>query len=90
MGEIINLLKKKYSKPKQNTSLVRQMGIATKIDNMCSRYLQSAEDIFRFEVLGDDLAYAVIVIDEEPLVNKFVINQISETLFEARLRQVQL
>lgn len=66
------------------------MGIATKIDNMCTKYLQSSEDVFRFQVLGDDLAYAVIVIDDEPLVNKFVINQISETIFEARLRQIQL
>lgn len=90
MNEIISLLKKKYSKPKQNTDLVRQMGIATKIDNMCTKYLQSSGDIFRFEVLGDDLAYAIIVIDDEPLVNKFVINQISETIFEARLRQIQL
>lgn len=90
MGKVLELLKKKYSKPKQNTDLVRQLGISNKIDSLCTKYLQSAEDVLRFEVLGDDLAYAVIVVDDEPLVNKFVINQISETLFEARLRQVEL
>lgn len=90
MKEILELLKKKYSKPKQNTALLRQMGIATKIDNLCNKYLQSADDRLVFEVLGDDIAYAIIVIDEEPLVNKFVINQTSETMFEARLRQIQI
>lgn len=64
------------------------MGIATKIDNLCTKYLKDVEDVFTFEVTGDDVAYAVIVIEEEPLINKFVINQISETLFQARLRRV--
>lgn len=90
MGQIVDLLKKKYLRRKQGTDLVRQIGIATKIDNLCTKYLQNADDVFRFEVIGDDLAYAIIVIDEEPLVNKFVIYQIEETIFEARLRHVQI
>lgn len=84
----MSLLKKRYSRPKENTNLIRQMGIATKIDNLCAKYLKDVEDVFTFEVTGDDVAYAVIVIEEEPLINKFVINQISETLFQARLRRV--
>lgn len=88
MGQIMSLLKKRYSRPKENTNLIRQMGIATKIDNLCTKYLKDVEDVFTFEVTGDDVAYAVIVIEEEPLINKFVINQISETLFQARLRRV--
>lgn len=84
----MSLLKKRYSRPKENTNLIRQMGIATKIDNLCTKYLRDVEDVFTFEVTGDDVAYAVIVIEEEPLINKFVINQISETLFQARLRRV--
>lgn len=88
MGQIMSLLKKRYSRPKENTNLIRQMGIATKIDNLCTKYLKEVDDVFTFEVTGDDVAYAVIVIEEEPLINKFVINQISETLFQARLRRV--
>lgn len=84
----MSLLKKRYSRPKENTNLIRQMGIATKIDNLCTKYLREVDDVFTFEVTGDDVAYAVIVIEEEPLINKFVINQISETLFQARLRRV--
>lgn len=88
MGQILSLLQKRYSRPKENTNLIRQMGIATKIDNLCTKYLKEVDDVFTFEVTGDDVAYAVIVIEEEPLINKFVINQISETLFQARLRRV--
>lgn len=88
MGQIFSLLQKRYSRPKENTNLIRQMGIATKIDNLCTKYLKEVDDVFTFEVTGDDVAYAVIVIEEEPLINKFVINQISETLFQARLRRV--
>ncbi len=88
MGQIFSLLQKRYSRPKENTNLIRQMGIATKIDNLCTKYLKEVNDVFTFEVTGDDVAYAVIVIEEEPLINKFVINQISETLFQARLRRV--
>lgn len=88
MGQIFSLLQKRYSRPKENTNLIRQMGISTKIDNLCTKYLKEVDDVFTFEVTGDDVAYAVIVIEEEPLINKFVINQISETLFQARLRRV--
>lgn len=91
MGELLDYLKSKYSKT-SNTSedQLAKTRVRNTISDMCQEKLKEVGSILTFEVLPKDLAYAVIVIDEEPLKSKYVINQISKTLFQASLREVEI
>lgn len=92
MGEITEYLKEKYSKSHNNETqdLINKQRVKNKIIAECDKYLIDTDDELTFEVRGKDLQYAVIVIVEEPLVSKYIITQLSETLFSARLRELEL
>lgn len=90
MGEILEYLKERYTKPKTNQALLAKQRVKNSILSVCDTNLVDADDVLTFEVLGTDLQYAVSVIVEEPLKSKYEINQISETLFTAKLREVDL
>lgn len=91
MGELLEYFKSKY---KKNVSSSEDQMIKTNVKNtisdLCDEHLQDIGDVFQFEVLPKDLPYVVTVIDEEPLKSKYIINQISKTLFEAILREVEI
>lgn len=89
MDKIFSILKKRYFKPKVSNETLKKTSIANKIDELCSQYLKDASDILTFEVTDtEDSQYAIIVITEEPLISKYIISQIDETCFEARLRVI--
>lgn len=90
MGEITEYLREKYSKSRNNEAkeLMDKQRVKTAILSACDEHLVDAGDIFEFEVSGKDLQYAVSVIVEEPIKSKYTINQISETLFTARLNEI--
>ena len=46
--------------------------------------------ILTFEVNPEDLVYATEVVLEEPLCSKYTIVQISDTLFSAKIQEVEL
>ncbi|MGV3076275.1 hypothetical protein ACEE21_14415 [Clostridium baratii] len=91
MGELLEYFKSKY---KKNASSSEDQMIKTNVKNtisdLCEEHLEDIGDVFQFEVLPKDLPYVVTVIDEEPLKSKYIINQISKTLFEAILREVEI
>ena len=57
---------------------------------MCKRYLKEAGDELTFEVLPSSLPYIVEVIVEEPISSQYIINQISDSLFVARLQELEI
>ena len=92
MGEISEYFKNKYFK-NNNTEAKEYMHkqkVKNSILSLCDSYLVEAEDVLEFEATGKDLTYAVIVINEEPLRSKFVISQITDTTFYAKLREIEL
>lgn len=91
MNELMEYFRNKY---KKNTSTsedrMSKSTVKNAIADLCDEYLKDVGDIFKFEVLPKDLPYVVTVIDEEPLRSKYIINQISKTLFEAELRELEI
>lgn len=87
MSEFSEALKQKYLKQK-NTEIADKMGrqrVKGAILNICETYLQDSDDVLKFEVLNNDLQYAVEVVTDESVSSRFDIRQISETVFVAKL-----
>ena len=92
MSEFSEALKQKYTKPR-NTEIVDRMNkqrVKGTILAQCEKHLQEVGDRFTFESLKGELQYVVEAINEEPLKSRYVITQVSETLFEASLVEVDL
>lgn len=91
MGELFDYFKSKYRKNVSSSEdQMNKTNIKNTISDLCEEYLVDVGDVFRFEVLPRDLPYVVTVIDEEPLKSKYIINQISKTMFEVFLREVEI
>ena len=91
MNELLDYLKEKYGK-KQSISqnMITKTSVRNSISKICEEYLEDANYILVFEVDPKMLEYAVMVIDEEPLRTKYVFTQVSKTLFQAELREVEI
>lgn len=92
MGEFTECFKERYTRSKVNNQrdLMEKQKVKNAILKSCEKYLQEAEDEYTFEVLPKDLAYALEAVMEEPLKSRYIINQISDTLFVAQLQKVDL
>lgn len=93
MSEFTEALKDKYKKGSNNQENVDRMNkqrVKSSILRQCETYLSNADDEFTFEVLKGELPYAVEVINEEPLKSKYVITQMSESIFTARLLEIDI
>lgn len=91
MGELVDYFKNKYKKNVSSSEDQKnKTTVKNAISDLCDEYLKNVGDVFRFEVLPKDLPFMVTVIDEEPLKSKYIINQISKTIFEAILREVEI
>lgn len=91
MGELLDYFKSKYKKNVSSSEeQMNKTNVKNTISDLCEEHLKEVGDVFKFEVLPKDLPYVVTVIDEEPLKSKYIINQISKTLFEAILREVEI
>lgn len=91
MGELLDYFKGKYGK---KTSIaedqILKVSVKNAISDLCEEHLLEAGYVLTFEVLPEELPYAVVVIEEEPLKSKYEISQVSKTLFKAMLREVEI
>jgi len=92
MGEITEYLKEKYAKShnSQTQELINKQRVKNSILSACDTHLKEAGDKLLFEVVGKDLQYVAIVVIEEPLKSKYEISQESDSLFSAKLREIEL
>lgn len=92
MGEFAECFKERYSRSKVNNQkdLMEKQKVKNAILKSCEQYLQEADEEYTFEVLPKYLPYVVEVVMEEPLKSRYIINQISDTLFVAKLQEVEL
>lgn len=92
MGELTDYLKERYLK--SNTSETKDMMQKQKVKNaimsVCDECIGDSSGILTFEVNPEDLVYATEVVLEEPLCSKYTIVQISDTLFSAKIQEVEL
>lgn len=93
MGELLAYLKERYSKAGERSEVQESMHrqrVKNSIISICEKYLKEAGDEFTFEVLGQDLTYAVIVIAEEPLSTRYDFVQVDANIFKARLKSFDI
>lgn len=91
MGELTEYFKSRYTKEKNySEDQILKTRIKNTISDLCQENLKEVGSIFTFEVLPKDLSYAIMVIDEEPIKSKYDIVQVSKTLFQAMLREVDI
>lgn len=91
MGELLNYFSEKFKKqtPYSEDQMAKTL-VSNTIMDLCDEYLTEIGDVFTFEVLPKDLAYAVMVIQEEPLKSKYDIMQAGKSLFRASIKEVVL
>lgn len=92
MGELFDYIKERYLRSDKSdvVDMMERTKVKNTINDLCSKYLKDAGDIFEFEVSKHDLTYAVEVVEEEPLKSMYEIYQISPTIFSAKLRGLDL
>ena len=90
MGELLDYVKSRYSKNNNSADLKRKVIVKNKLQEVCDSYLENADDVLEIEVLPDSLQYILLSIDEEPLRSKYVFNQLSESIFQVKPREVSL
>lgn len=92
MSEFSEAIKQRYFKPK-NAEVQDKMNkqrVKTTILALCEKYIHEAGEVLTFECGAKELQYVVEVVNEEPLKSKYNIFQISETLFEVSLVEIEL
>lgn len=89
--ELLNYLKERKLKKKiGNNYKLLESKIAESLDNILSEQLSDDIKLHVFEINKKYIDSAIAVIDKPPLSNKYIIVQIDETLFEARLKDITI
>lgn len=91
MGELMEYVKERYAKNDRSDTkdMMDKQRIKNSILAVCDEYIKDDSSLI-FEVLPSGLQYAVAVVTEEPLRSKYDIVQISDTLFAASLKSVEI
>lgn len=77
-----------FSKDKTSGERLEKNRVRNAIENLCQTYLLDFDDILTFEVLPNSLDATLAVIEEPALVSKYDFAQVSETLFQVRLKDL--
>lgn len=91
MGDLSQYFKERYSKNTSDTKdIMTRQRVKNAIVNICEENLREPGDTLVFEALSRELPYVVSVVTDEYVKSRYIINQISETLFTATLQEVDL
>ena len=60
------------------------------IEGYCEKYLVDNQTIFKFEALPNALDATLAVLESSQFLEKYEFNQVSETCFVVRLREIDL
>jgi hypothetical protein len=90
LGELLDYVAQRYSKNNSaSDDIMRKTRIKNVIAGLCDTYLKAGCTL-EFEVLPRDIEYAMSVFDEEPLKSTVVVTQVSDSLFHARLIELDV
>ena len=89
--KLFSVLKNTY-KPADNVSMEHLSAnlIRKSIEECCDEYLKSASDILEFEALPNAINETLEVLSMRSFQEKFEFEQISETCFRIKLRELNL
>lgn len=89
--KFVNLLVHKMTK-KDNASHERleKSKVRVAIESLCEQYLVNFDDVLTFEALPSALDNTLELIEEQVLTNKYEFEQISDTLFRVRLKEINV
>lgn len=79
-----------FKKKKNNNALLEKNKVRSTIENMCKEYLVDFDDVLTFEALPTALDNTLAVITEPELNEKYEFYQEDETIFCARLRELDV
>ena len=60
------------------------------IEGYCEKYLSDNQTIFKFEALPNALDATIAILETPQFLEKYEFNQVSETCFVVRLREIDL
>lgn len=90
--EVFKLIQKKYTKDNSSSERLQRNKVRASLEQMLSEQLTGSDDVLEFEVTKQNMLNDIIaVIDEAPLVDKYVIMQSPDTItiFTAREKEIE-
>lgn len=77
---------------KDNTPMERleYNRVRATIEEQCEQYLQSSDDIFKFEALPSAIDATISCLESKHFLEKYEFSQISETCFIVRMRELDI
>lgn len=89
--KFFKVLRNKLSKNENiNREQLEKSRVRVAIESLCEQYLVNFDDVLTFEVLPRALDNTLELIEEQALTNKYEFEQISETLFRVRLKEINI
>lgn len=89
--KIINaLLSQMKRTDNTSTDRLEKNRVRSTLEDMCVKYLTEPESILEFEALPNALPFVISVLEEPVFLEKYEFEQVSETLFQIREKEIQL
>lgn len=89
--KIINaLLSQMKRTDNTSTDRLEKNRVRSTLEDMCAKYLIEPESILEFEALPNALPFVISVLEEPVFLEKYEFEQVSETLFQIREKEIQL
>lgn len=73
-----------------STDRLEKNRVRSTLEDMCAKYLTEPESILEFEALPNALPFVISVLEEPVFLEKYEFEQVSETLFQIREKEIQL
>lgn len=64
--------------------------IRSTLEDLCNTHLTDGTSVLEFEALSSALPYVVSILEEPMFLEKYEFQQVSETLFQIKTREVNL
>lgn len=88
--EILTIIKDKYFRRETNKDRLRVRQVTEHLESLCKDYLQVGEDVLTFEAMEDTLPFVIEVFDDTSFMERYKVNQLTNSVFEIRLRVIDL
>ena len=79
-----------YKKDTTQSERLELNKVRSTLESYCSKYLVDADDVFRFEALPSAIDFVIEVLDMPSFQEKYEYAQVDETVFDIRLRSLDL
>ena len=84
---LANVSRRKDDTPTEKLEYNR---VRATIEEQCEKYLKDSEDVFKFEALPSAIDATLSCLESKHFLERYEFNQISETCFIVRLRELDI